>query len=160
MQFNIIPKTNKEYILVKYGCMKFIDSYRFLSSSFDKLAKTLDENDFIILEKEFPEKWNNLNKKLAYPYRNFNSVDDNQKPVDKLKKEDFFSKLKSKCPDVSETERTKQIIEIFTIKNGEESTSVYMKTDIILLADVFEKSVKVCTKDYGIIPLFCVSICG
>ena len=28
-----IPKTNEEYILVKYGCKKFRDNYRFLSTS-------------------------------------------------------------------------------------------------------------------------------
>ena len=29
----IIPKTNEEYISVKYGCIRFTDSYRFLSES-------------------------------------------------------------------------------------------------------------------------------
>ena len=35
-----------------------------------------------------------------------------------------------------------------------------MKTDIILLADVFEKFIKVSTKEYGINTLYCVSICS
>ena len=30
VKFKIIPKTNEEYILVKNGCIRFIDSYRFL----------------------------------------------------------------------------------------------------------------------------------
>ena len=51
-----------------------------------------------------------FNQKLAYPYEYFNSIDDYQKPVDNLKKEHFFSKLKIKCPDDEETERTKKII--------------------------------------------------
>ena len=34
VKFKIIPKTNEEYITVKYGCIRFIDSYRFLSESF------------------------------------------------------------------------------------------------------------------------------
>ena len=29
VKFKIIPKTNEEYIAVKYGCIRFIDSYRF-----------------------------------------------------------------------------------------------------------------------------------
>ena len=32
-KFKIIPKTNEEYISVKNGCIRFIDSYRLLSSS-------------------------------------------------------------------------------------------------------------------------------
>ena len=39
VKFEIIPKTNEEYITVKYGCIRFIDSYRFLSESLDKLVK-------------------------------------------------------------------------------------------------------------------------
>ena len=57
VKFKIIPKTNEEYIAVKYGCIRFIDSYRFLSESLDKLVKNLDEDDFKILKKEFPDKW-------------------------------------------------------------------------------------------------------
>ena len=57
VKFKIIPKTNEEFITVKYGCSRFIDSFRFLSESLDKLVKILDENDFKILKKEFPDKW-------------------------------------------------------------------------------------------------------
>ena len=39
VKFKIIPKTNEEYIAVKYGCIRFINSYRFLSESLDKLVK-------------------------------------------------------------------------------------------------------------------------
>ena len=39
--FKIIPKTNEEQISVTYGCIKYVDSYRLLSSSLDKLVETL-----------------------------------------------------------------------------------------------------------------------
>ena len=52
------------------------------------------ENDLKILKTGFPDKWKYLTKKLAYPYEFFNSIEDYQKPVNKLKKEDFFSKFK------------------------------------------------------------------
>ena len=160
VKLKIIPKTNEEYITVKYGCIRFIDSYRFLSESLDKLVKNLDEDDFKILKKEFLDKWQYLNKKLAYPYQNFNSINDDQKLVDNLQKEDFFSKLKNECPDDDEIERTKEIIKLFDIKNGEELTKLYCKSDVILLADVFEKFVKVSTEEYKINPLYCVSLPG
>ena len=35
-----------------------------------------------------------------------------------------------------------------------------MKTDSILLADLFENFIKVSNKDYGINSFFCVSICS
>ena len=44
VNFAIIPKTIEEYISVTYGCIRFIDSCRFLSSSLDSLVKTLVDN--------------------------------------------------------------------------------------------------------------------
>ena len=160
VKFKIFPKTNEQYILVKYGCIRFIDSYRFLSESLDKLVENLDEDNFEILKKKFADKWQLLNKKLAYPYEYFNSIEDYQKPVDNLKKEDFFSKLKNNYPDDEEIERTKQIIKLFDIRSGKELTKLCLKSDIILLADVFEKSFKVSTEEYGINPRYCVSLPG
>ena len=46
VKFDILPKTNEEYISVTYGCIRFIDSYRFLSNGLDSLVKTLvDKSD-------------------------------------------------------------------------------------------------------------------
>ena len=51
VKFKIIPKTNEEYISVKYGSIKIIDSFGFLSSSLDKLVKTLVDNSHKTLKK-------------------------------------------------------------------------------------------------------------
>ena len=175
VDFEIIPKTNEEYISVTYGCIRFIDSHRFLWSGLDSLVKTLadntnktpknlkkeivdndkiidivnkieeddrtiedlkkdypeeiknleealldymGENDLKFLKTGFPDKWKFLTKKLAYPYEYFNGIVDYQKPVDNLKKEIFFSKIKNKCPDDEEIQRTMHIIERFNIKMG------------------------------------------
>ena len=158
VKFKIVPKTNEEYISVKYSCIRFFDSYRFLSDSLDTLVKSLDEDDFKFLKKEFPDKWQYLNKKLAHPYEYFNSIVDYKKPVHNLKRENFFSKLKNDYPDHDELERTKEIIKLFNIKDGEELTKLYCKSDVILLADVMEKFVKVSFAEYGIYPLYCVSL--
>ena len=215
--FDIIPKTNEEYISVTYGCIRFIDSYRFLSSGLDSLVKTIvdnsdktlgdlkkeiDDNDYIlnivtyigeynrtikdlkkdypeeikkleealldymggndlkILKTGFPDKWKFLSEKLAYPCENFNSIDDYQKPVNNLKKEHFFSKLKNGYPNDEEIQRTKDIIKIYNIKNGEELTQIYLKSDVLLLACVFEKFIKVSINEFSINPLYCVSLPG
>ena len=44
VKFDIIPKTNEEYISVTHGCIIFIGSYRFQSSSLDSLVKTIVDN--------------------------------------------------------------------------------------------------------------------
>ena len=78
----------------------------------------MGENDLKILKTEFPDnKWKCLTKRLAYATENFNSLDDYQKPVDNLKEEDFFSKLKSKCPDDEERENEQnQLIKYSILK--------------------------------------------
>ena len=55
-KFKIILIKNEEYSSVSYGCIRFIDSYRFLSSGLDKSVKNLDMDDFVILKREFPDK--------------------------------------------------------------------------------------------------------
>ena len=53
VNFDNIPETDKEYISVTYGCMRFTDSYRFLSSSLDSLDKTpVDSNKTLKTLKE------------------------------------------------------------------------------------------------------------
>ena len=94
------------------------------------------------METGFSDKWKILSKNLAYPYEYFNSPDDYQKPVNNLRKADFFSKLKNDDPSDKELERTKETIKKFNIKNGGELTQIFLKSDVFLLTCVFEKFIK------------------
>ena len=80
----------------------------------------------------------NLIKKTAFSYEYLKSNDDYKKPVDNLKKEDFFTELRNKCTDNEEPERTKEIIKTFDNKMREKLGQLYLKIDVILLAEVFE----------------------
>ena len=110
---------------------------------FEELDETLliflGENDPEVFLIEFIDKWKYLTKNLAHGCQYFNSTDNYQKSVDSLKEEDFSSKLKKDYPDDEEIERTKEIIKRVNIKNGEELTQIYIKTDVLLVASVFEK---------------------
>ena len=72
-----------------------------------------------------------MNKKLADPFDFLNNIDDYKNPVDKLRKEDFFSKLKNECLDDEQIQRIKGIVKIFDIKKGEELTKLYLKSDVL-----------------------------
>ena len=52
------------------------------------------------------------------------------------------------------------IINKFNIKSGEELTQIYLKTDVLLLACVIENFIKVSVIEFGINPLYCVSLPG
>ena len=117
-------------------------------------------NDLKRLKLEFPDKWKYLTEKLAYSYEYFNTINDFENPVVTLKKENFFSKLKIDYPDDEERERTKQIVIMFNIKSGTELTEIYLKSDVLLLACVFEKFIEVSFNDFGIYPFYLVSLPG
>ena len=56
---------------------------------------------------------------MAYPYEYFNSFDYYEKPVDNLKKEDFWKKLKSSYASLEEIESTKEKFKFNNIKKGD-----------------------------------------
>ena len=156
-KFDCIPKTDEEYISVNFGCLRFIDSYRFLQSKLAKLVESIPDTP--ILSNHF-HVTSLLKKKLAYPYEKFKSYDSLLEPFAGLSKEDFYSTLTQSYAADEEIERTNEIIKHFNIENGLQLTELYLKTDVLLLADVFENFIKLSTKEFGINPLYCVSLPG
>ena len=77
-----------------------------------------------------------------------------------MKNEYFFSNLKNDYPKDSEIDSTKDIFIFFSIKNGDKLTKLYLKSDVPLLADIFDKILKVSIKEIDFNPLYCVSLPG
>ena len=68
--------------------------------------------------------------------------------------------MKNGYPDDEEIERTEEIIEMFNNKNGEDLRGIYLKSDVLLPACVFEKFIKLPVIEFDINPLYCVSLPG
>ena len=147
-----IAKSSENYISVKIGCLKFLDSYSFLDAGLNKLSTTL---------KSFPSLDVNsmeddlFKRKLAYPYEKGKTIESFYKPL-KLGREDYFSTLKQSYPDFEEIIRTQAII-IENKTNLKELTMLYLKNDVLLLTDVFQIYIDTCKKAYGINPLYSYS---
>ena len=101
----IIPKSMEVYISVQVGCLRFLDSYRFLNSSLDKLMKSMQSgaNNFPIMTLEGMSD-ELFKKKLAYPYEYF-THNNFQEPLN-LSPQDFWSTLKQTTPSLEEINRT------------------------------------------------------
>ena len=148
---------------VNYGCVKFLDSMRFQQDSLEKLTESLKDDDYIHLKRHFPNHWMLFKNKLAYPYEFYKTLEDYEKPIDELiksGKKAYFSETKNKIPDQEEIDRTNEIIKLFNIKNGRELRELYNKADVLLLADIFEKFIKVSISEFGINPLYHISLPG
>ena len=163
INLSVTPRTNEEYMSVNYGCVNFLDSMRFQQDSLQKLTKSLKDDDYNHIKKHFPNHWMLLKNKLAYPYEFYKTLEDYETPIDELLKagnEAYFSKTKNKLPDKEEIGRTNEIIKIINIKNGRQLTELFNKADVILLADIFGKFIKVSISEFGINPLYHISLPG
>ena len=149
----IIPKSLENYVSVQVGCLRFLDSYRFLSSSLDKLVKSLDNFPIMKLEGMSDDLFK---KKLAYPYE-YLYLDNFQEPLN-LTKEDYWSTLTQSYPSDDDIKRTQELIDKNKIENGRELTMLYLKMDVLQLTDVFENFVESSTREYKIIPLYSYSL--
>ena len=67
-------------------------------------------------------------------------------------KEAFHSKLNMAGVKDEDYERARKVWGEFEIKNLGEYHDLYLKTDVILLENVFEAFRRVCLKNYGLVP--------
>ena len=104
----------------------------------------MGSEDFKYLSGEFNgEKLELVKNKGVYPCEYFNSFEKfketNLPDIDK-----FFSSLKDCEINEKECQRSCDAWQVFKIKNLGEHHDLYLKTDVLLLCDVFEKFISVC----------------
>ena len=87
-----------------------------------------------------------VKQKGVYPYEYMDSL---KKLPDKC---NFFSSLKNSGISVGEYQRVNSVWNIFKMNTLGDNHDLYLKTDVLLLADVFEKFIKTCLNDYGLDP--------
>lgn len=135
--------------------LKFIDSFRFMASSLDKLSSYLPSEKKKVLHKEFnyleQQKRSLLERKGVFPYDyvdSWHKLDDTELPS----KKDFYSRLTENEISDEEYQFSKLIWNTFNIKTLGEYADLYLKTDILLLSDVFENFRETCLRIYKLDP--------
>ena len=110
-----------------------------------------DLSKFIHLKNEFEEKYELLAKKGIYPYDYMNKIE--RFSEEKLPpKKEFYSKLNYCGVSDEEYARARKIWEEFKIKNLGEYHDLYLKSDVLLLTDVFEEFRNICLENYSLDP--------
>ena len=64
----------------------------------------------------------------------------------------FFSSLKDECISEKDYQRANVVWDMFTMNTIGDYHDIYLKTDVLLLADVFEKLISRCLDYYGLSP--------
>ena len=150
---SVIPNGLEKYMSFTLNKnLIFIDSMLFMDSSLDKLVKNLSSEDFKNLSEIYSgEKLELVKKKGIYPYEYFNGFKKSKES--KLPDIDrFFSSLKDCAISEKEYQRACNVWKVFEIKNLGQYHDLYLKADVLLLCDVFETFISVCSKDYGLDP--------
>ena len=134
--------------------IRFIDSFKFMASSLASFVENLAKSDlskFIQTKKEFGERYEFFTKKGIYPYDYMNGIE--KFSEEKLPpKEAFYSKLNDCGVSDEDYERAQLIWKEFERKNLGEYHDLYLKSDVLLLADVFEEFRNICLKNYSLDP--------
>ena len=152
MDINIIPNNMEKYLSIMLGKhLTFIDSFQFMSSSLDKLVSNLPKESFTYTSKRFNGKYLDLMKqKGVYPYDYMDSFDKFNEPLPT--KEDFFSILNNEHITDQDYNHALEVWQTFSLKNMGEYHDLYLTSDILLLADVFENFRKTCLEYYKLDP--------
>ena len=169
-ELNCIPSTEEKYISFskkikvdeykskRTGEMvslnfeiRFIDSFKFLQTSLANLVGNLQPDDFHNTKEIFNENVDLLTQKGIYPYDYVSSIEklsETQLPP----KDQCYSKLNDEDISDEDYQHAINVWDTFKCKTIRDYHDLYLKSDVLLLADVFENFRKTCLKHYNLDP--------
>ena len=133
--------------------LRFIDSFKFISSSLDSLMTNLvgGGQELFGFEGYSENQYKLLIKKGIYPYE-YMSEWEKFKETRLPPKEAFYSKLNMAGVSEEDYEHANRVWKEFGLKDLGEYHDLYLKMDVILLANVFEAFRDICLKNYDLDP--------
>ena len=171
---NVIPNNMEKYISFSIGTvrkewdynskkmvdkerfnLRFIDSFSFINSSLSELVKNLKASGidkFKYTTEEFGSLTDMMTRKGVYPYKYMNKWSKFNVNPKKLKQKHFTNDLTGENISNDDFKFFGRVCQKFNIKNLGEYHDLYLKTDILLLADVFENFRKTCLSAYKLDP--------
>lgn len=165
---SVIPRTDEHYIsftktvpsahtkdYARFIKFRFIDSFRFMASSLDYLSSLIPAGKKKILHFECsemsPTQIQLLERKGVFCYEYVDSwgkLDEKKLPS----KDNFYSKLTDSQITDEDYEFACRVWNEIEIETLGEYSDLYLKTDILLLADVFENFRRTCYDIYKLDP--------
>ena len=133
--------------------LRFIDSIKFMSSSLDSLVNNLamGGHEFFGFENYSRSQRKLLIRKGIYPYEYMDSWD-KFKETSLPSIEKFHSNLNMSGVSDEDKERARSVWREFGIRNLGEYHNLYLRTDVVLLGNIFESFRRVCLENYGLDP--------
>ncbi|XP_070529938.1 uncharacterized protein [Cardiocondyla obscurior] len=171
----LLPITKEKYISFtknvksstdnRNNCIKlrFIDSFKFLNTSFEKLASFLSKDKLRVSRYEFSnltnENFDLLTRKGVFPYKYVDSIE-KLEDVCLPPRESFYSSLTDDIVFENDYAHAIDIWQRFSIQTLGEYSDLYLKTDVLLLADIFENFRDSCIVSYKLDPAYYYTLPG
>ena len=174
-KIDVIAQNSEKFINIGFDSLSVKDSFSFITASLDKLVSMTKYNNTDEKERRkwvLRDNWQSnfrfsskndivktekcldlLTEKGVYPYDYMNAFEkfnDEQLPS----KEQFYSRLTEEDITNDDYNKAKQIWKLFGIKSMGEYHDLYLKTDVLLLTDVFENFRDMCFSYCGLDPVY------
>ena len=166
----IIPKSLEKYIYLSLEKIEFKDSFQFLNTSLERLVSNLKTkggnittqfpNTWTYFKRRWkhldPEAFDMLTEKLSYPYSYFQSFENfNEETLPDIKY--FHNDITNENIDPHDYEKVKKIWNTFEMNTLGDLHNLYVETDVLLLADCFEKFRQFALLNYKLDPAHFIS---
>ena len=131
--------------------LRFIDSFKFISSSLDSLTKNLVSGGKKLFgfEDYSDLQYDLLTRKGVYPYEYINSWDQFEEtqlpPINA-----FYSNINISSISEEDYQRAQKVWEEFGIRDLGDYHDLYLRTDVVLLANVYEAFRDTCLRHYSL----------
>jgi len=172
-KIDCIPTSTEKFLSFTIGKLMFIDSCSFIMASLDKLTSSLagDEHNRLNNIKNKFKHFNNhyydfndeqrllMTQKGIYPYDYMNSFDKFEN-TEFPSIEECYSQLDKQEMKEDDYDRALKIWKTMNIHNMGEYHDLYLTTDVLLLADVFENFRSMCIDYYSLDPVHYVTLPG
>ena len=155
-----IVQNMEKLISFSWGQFRFVDSYAFLSSSLGQLVANTPKANLSITRLYIKQAMFNLiTRKGVFPYEymdSFERFEETQLPP----KEKFHSSLSQENISEEDYKHAQQVWDTFSCKSLKDYHDVYLGSDVLLLADVFENFRKTALATYGLDPTHYLTLPG
>jgi len=151
-KISCIPNNMEKYMTFSVGQLQFIDSLQFMNASLEKLAANVPTENLAITSAGLTNaELALLRRKGVYPYEYINSFyqfNEQQLPP----KDAFYSQLNREHISDEDYQHAQCVWDTFNCKTFGDYHDIYLRTDVLLLADVFETFRKTSMQHYGLDP--------
>ena len=156
LSVDVIADTDEKYKRIKIERFVFLGSLQHLNSSLEKLVENLN-GDVPYLKAAYPNDYKLLARKQVFMYEyidSFDKFDETELPPITA----FASSLNNGA-NISETDykHAKLVYKKLGCKKIGDYLELYLKTDVLLLIDVFENYRKTSMENYGLDPVHYVT---